>query len=99
MKKIEITPEWILENLSTNLDCKNGRVLISCNDNYHWIKLAFDTLEILYSEDEYIDEDTIDDDIEKFEIQFNFILEDIREECPNLYEHLKKLNENNKKSK
>jgi hypothetical protein len=35
MKKIEITPEWILDNLTTTHYCKDEMVLVVCNDEYH----------------------------------------------------------------
>lgn len=95
MKKIELTPEWILLNLTGAFYANNEQTLIVCYENYHWIKLAFDTIGIKYFENEYINEDSSDDDIEKYENHFVFDLNDIKNECPNLYKNLKELGDRN----
>lgn len=91
MKKIELTPEWLLDNFSHTLHCNGTDALIvSSIEESHWVKLAFDTLEIDYSDNEYFNEDN-----ETFNTHFEFNLEDIKEECPNLYTNLKELGDKN----
>lgn len=86
MKKIEITSEWILDNIPhSHYADGNGNITI-CADIFHshWINLALDTINAKYKI--YDDED---DSI--LEMIWEFRIEDIKDDCPNLYSKLRKL--------
>jgi len=90
MKKIEITPEWVLEKLphSTHVDDK-GNVTI-CSDSVtdsHWIDLALDTLKIKF-ESVTVGYDP-DPKKQYFEVQWEFKIDDIKDDCPTFYSNWK----------
>ncbi len=94
MEKIEISPEWILDKLTvTHHADGEGNITISADSvsDSHWIDLALDTLKIKYK--------TVtvgyDPDTEKqyFEVQWEFKIENIKTECPNLYAKWKIMDE------
>ncbi len=91
MKKIiELTPEWILNKLPiTHYDDGKGKITI-CADTVsdsRWIDLALETLGVKY------ETWTVgyDPDPEKqfFEVQWEFKIEDIKSECPSLWDKWK----------
>lgn len=92
--KIELTTDWILNNLTTSNYSVNGDVLITCDgENYHWIILALNTLNIEYTNDELFDE--YDVEFEYPEYFFSFNLEDIKDKSPIFYKNMYELNERN----
>lgn len=98
MKEIKLTPEWVLEKLSDSVYVDgDGKVTLTIDmmisfSNCYWITLALDTLEIKYEEDEY----EIEGDNDSFMIDYSFDLEDIKEECPNLYKDWSEMKRHNK---
>jgi hypothetical protein len=75
-------------NLSHTISTdKKENALICCNDeDYHWMKLAFDTLKIVYAEEEVeVDED-------QFHYFFEFKINDIKTKSVELYDLLIELN-------
>ena len=88
--KMKLTTDWILINLTSSLVLNKGIVQITSDiDNYHWIVLALDTLNIKYTNDEYVHESPDGDMI--FTYVFEFPFEDLEEgNSPELYEYLKK---------
>lgn len=96
MKKIEIRPEWILEQCPHTVHPDGKGNIMICTDSLSlsiWIDLALDTLDIEY------ESSTIgyDPDPEKqcFEVRWEFRIEDIKEECPAIYDEWMQLNERN----
>lgn len=92
VKLIELTPEWILSELSQSLYADGkGTVCIDTDNtsNACWIKLALNTLLIPYEEKEYGDNDTTF-------IDFEFNINDLKETCPNLYKIMKDMDAKNK---
>ena len=90
MKKIEITPEWILDKfiVHSQADGHGNITLISeCFSDSRWIDLALTTLGVTYVKDELEhDPDPEDpDDGFFFEIHWEFKIEDIKDDCPILY--------------
>lgn len=86
MKKIEITAEWILSTFSVSwIADGNGNMslLAESYSDSRWIELALDSMDVYY-ESYYLG----DDDIETDEVWFEFELEAIKDECPNLYNEL-----------
>jgi len=90
MKKIEITPEWILDSLSVIHYADGlGNMTITADtvSDSRWIDLALDTINVKYKSDilEYDPdpEDPYDDFY--FEISWQFRIEEVKDDCPNLY--------------
>ena len=84
MDTINITPEWVLNELPhTHYADGNGKVNLytdSATDS-RWIVLALDSLCIPYDENSYGDS--------YLKVYgFEFVLEDIKQECPHLYQTL-----------
>lgn len=94
MKKIEIRPEWILEQCPHTVQPNGkGNIMIS-TDNVSlslWIDLALDILDIEY------ESSTVGYDPnpkkQYLEVQWEFRIEDIKEECPTLYKEWKLMDE------
>ena len=86
MKKIEIFPEWILDK-STVTHHADGRGNITIRadtvSDSRWIDLALDTLGIKY--EAFIAGYDPDAAKQYFAVQWEFKIEDIKTECPNLY--------------
>ncbi len=86
MKKMILTPDWVLEKipLGWNVDF-NGVVsayTLSIADA-NFIELALNTLEIQFEQEmNYSDEN------DELSIEFYFRLEDIRNDCPSFYEFM-----------
>ena len=95
MKKvIELKPEWILNKLTVTHHADGRGVVTITADSVsdsHWIDLALDTIGIKY------EACTVgyDPDPAKqyFEAQWEFKIEDIINECPNLYKTWISMNE------
>lgn len=91
-KLIELTPEWVLTELPISLYADgNGNISIDTDTltDAKWIKLALDTILIPYEENEYGDGDMTFIDIE-------FRIDDLKQDCPNLYKELKEMDAKNK---
>lgn len=96
MKKLELTCEWILDKLPfTHFSEGNGVGWIETDSGMEsmLVELALKTLGINYTDDEYINEHT-----DEFYMQYKFKIEDIKDECPNLYEMMHMSDENNRKA-
>jgi hypothetical protein len=92
VKLIELTPEWVLSELSDSLyadGCGNISVGTSTHNDATWIKLALNTLNISYQENEFGEGDMAFTDIE-------FRIEDIKVNCPNLYYRMREMDAKNK---
>jgi len=91
MKTIELTPEWILSSLPVFFNMDDEKVGVETNNlkDAKWISLALDTLSIQYVGYEY-------SDIDNVYIGFEFRIDDIKNDCPNLYLALKDKNDENK---
>lgn len=91
MKKlIELTPEWALtEFVESYYPCGGGNIIVYTLEpsNAAWIRLALDTLKIIYNINEY---DNGDNRVLR---GFDFNIEDIKGECPSLYGRFKELDE------
>jgi len=97
MKELKLTPEWVLSNLSGTLSSnlhKKGTGLIIIYGfqdalNSQLTELAFETLGVNYETEEYYSDDSKTD----LDTYYIFELEDIKDECPNLYKTLKDMND------
>jgi len=91
MKKlIEITPEWVIQNLSDAMYADGGGIMsvfAKCADDA-WISLALSTLKIPFEECEY-------GDLDDLTICYEFKIEDIKYDCPSLYDFMKNLDKHN----
>lgn len=91
MKKlIELTPQWVIQNLSDAMYADGKGVMsvfAKCADNA-WISLALNTLKIPFEECEYEDGDDLT-------ICYEFKIEDIKADCPSLHEFMKNLDKHN----
>lgn len=90
MKKIEITPEWILDKLTvTHYADGLGKITITADtvSDSRWIDLALDTINVKYESDilEYDPDPEDPDDDFYFEISWQFRIEEVKDDCPNLY--------------
>jgi hypothetical protein len=91
IKKIMITPEWVLEKLPYchYADGKgNISVYYETDNDANWIELALDSLNIKYKA-------IIQDDDGEILYGIVFRIEDIQEECPSFYSDMKKMDTNN----
>lgn len=86
MKKyLKITPEWVLENLALDVWVENDpkKVFVSApNNDFYWVKLALETLGIEWG----LMYDGNDCSISIWE----FPLEKLRYQCPNIFKRLDK---------
>ena len=92
VKPIELTPEWVLNELPISHYADGNGVGSIDTDSVSdacWIKLALNTLLIPYEEKEYGDDDLTF-------IDFEFCIEDLKENCPALYKQLKEMDTKNK---
>lgn len=98
MKKIELTPEWLLENFHHTACTSDDFKSISyvTTDDYWWMKLGADALEIPYEEEENWLEDE-NGNYAGCDIVFTFKIEDLKEVCPNMYKKASELAESNRK--
>ncbi len=90
MKKIEISPEWILDKLAItdHVDGKGNVTIISdVVPDSHWIDLALDTLGVEHKT--CIVGYDPDPAKQYFEVHWEFKIEDIKAECPILFEKWK----------
>ena len=88
-KTIKITPEWILHELPiVHLVDGHGNVKIHTVINFDgsFIKLALQTLAIDYKELAW------EKTGEQFFAEFEFMIADIKDECPTLFEKLDEMN-------
>lgn len=86
MKKIEISPEWILDKLSVTQQADGYGNITICSDSVsdsHLIKLALSTLGIKF-ESCCVGCDT-NPDAQYSEVEWKFNIEAIKNDCPNLY--------------
>ena len=92
MKLIELTPEWVLNELPISCYADGtGNVSLETDNitNAKWIMLALNTLCIPYEENGYAEVGTII-------YGFNFKITDIKQECPSFYGIMKEMDNNNK---
>jgi hypothetical protein len=92
VKFIEITPEWVLTEIPQSLYADgNGNISVDTDNvtDVKWIKLALDTLYIPYEEKSYGDDNNVFFD-------FEFWIEDIKDNCPALYKSMKEMVAKNK---
>ena len=90
-KMIQLTPEWVLNKLSHShyADGKGNLSVQTCHvSDANWIALALDSLDVTYEEYEFYDE--------TFLFNFDFRLEDIKDECPMLYKNFTSMDDRNK---
>lgn len=91
VKHIELNPEWVLSELPQLLYVDgNGAVSLDTDitTDAKWIKLALSTLCIPYKENEYGDGEMSFIDIE-------FRIDDLKQDCPNLYKRMKDMDAKN----
>ena len=84
MKKlIELTPEWVLENLSVEMSFDGyGLAYVSTDlDHYKWIMLALKTLKIPFIKSQFRGST-------EAMFCFEFKIKDIQIDCPSLYESM-----------
>jgi hypothetical protein len=99
MKKIEISPEWILEKLAvTHHADGKGNVTISADSvsDSCWIDLALKTIGV--NDRTFCIVYDPDPENQCYEVQWRLKLEAIKAECPNLYKKLKSIDEANAQS-
>lgn len=85
---IELTPEWVLNELPDSLYANGkgkGEVFTEDIVSSRWIKLALNTLDIPFIEEEYYDDKDV------WTSAFEFQIEDIKEECPSFYKRMKEM--------
>jgi hypothetical protein len=88
MRKLKLTPEWVLEKLPhTRYADGDGNVSVYTNDatDANFIELALGSLHIHYEAYDYLD------DNDDFVFGFDFRLEDIKDECPTFYKSVKEI--------
>lgn len=89
MKKIEITPEWILYDFVVErlVDDKGNIVLVAENiSDARWIRLAIHVLGIQNESDLYKPKPGSQNDCE---VHWKIKIEDLEECCPGLYDNWK----------
>ena len=92
VKPIELTPEWVLNELPISHYADGngvGSIDTDSASDACWIKLALNTLLIPYEEQEY-------GDFDMTFIDFEFNINDIKDNCPNLYIKMKDMDAKNK---
>lgn len=91
--EIRLTAEWILDKLpQVRYGDKTGKIEIwAYPKNTSFIELAFKTLGIAVEGEEFFDE------FDKSIIRYNLTLDDIKQECPNLYNELHLLSQQEEK--
>lgn len=95
-KRIELTPEWVLCKLShTQHADGEGNISVYTGNasDANWIELALKSLSIEYEVYDYLGDDGL------FYFSFDFKIEDIQVDCPNLYRSLKELQNSNMRHK
>ena len=88
MKKIEITPEWILNKFPISEHAPgDGDIILTTGsvEASFWIDLALDTLGILYETDVMGFDPESEPQDDYFEIYWIFEIEDIKQDCPKLH--------------
>jgi hypothetical protein len=92
VKPIVLTPEWVLCNFPQTLyadGCGHVSLDVYNDSDIKWVELALSTLCIPFKVNEYVDEDSTF-------IDFEFFIEDLKENCPALYKELKEMDAKNK---
>ena len=88
MKKlIELSPDWVLKNLSQGVYKDDGGIMsvFASVCNASWISLALETLKIPFEESEEGEGDELT-------IYYQFKIKHIKDDCPSLYYFVKNLN-------
>ncbi len=86
MKTIEVSPEWVLDKLSVTQKADGYGNITICSESksdFQWIELALYTLGINYESCCVGCE--IDLDAQYYEVEWKFRIEDVKEDCPDLY--------------
>jgi hypothetical protein len=88
MKNIEISAEWILNNLPSITEAVgNGRMILVVDNisDSLWISFALDSMGVKYESD-IIEEEELNVKVQTSLLVFwKFRIEEIKEECPVLY--------------
>lgn len=85
--EVKLTPEWVLDNMSTSRYADGKGVVCFYADEikFPWVELALKTLGINYIKDEIeLDCNTV--------ISFKLLLEALKDECPSLYKEMWEMN-------
>ncbi|NMC34500.1 MAG: hypothetical protein GYA36_18925 [Veillonellaceae bacterium] len=83
MKSLEITTEWIFGTFPISFHADGNGTMTITTDSFSdskWIELALDSIHICYKAYEIED-----DESEVIEMCWEFRLEAIKNDCPNLY--------------
>lgn len=91
MKSIELTLEWVLNELPISFYADgNGNVSLKTDNvtDAKRIRLALDTSCIPYKENDY-------GDVETIFFGFEFRIEDIKDNCPAFYRNMKEMDTRN----
>ena len=92
VQPIDLTAEWILSKFPQALyadGCGHVSLDVYDDSDIKWVELALNTLCISFKVNEFVDGDS------KF-IDFEFCIEDLKENCPALYKELKSMDAKNK---
>jgi len=93
MKNIEITAEWILGILPCYAQADGYGTITLMADNLsdsHWIDLALDTMGVIYDSD-IIDDDLDLEDPDGILVFWDFKIDEIKYDCPNLFAEWKRM--------
>jgi len=87
MKTVELTVDWILDNFvgqwcGGKVNNERPCVCVYSDIENSFVELAFETMEIDYDYNEYLNEDE-----KGFWYTYEFDLEDIKEDAPIFYKH------------
>lgn len=97
MKKlIEMTPEWVLDKLPHSHYADGDGILSVYTDDItdaNLIELALSTLKISFEQSDYFDDDN------DITFGFEFKIDDIQIDCPNLSKSIKELDKRNRNYK
>jgi hypothetical protein len=92
LKIIDLTPEWILSEFPQAIyadGCGNVSLDVYDVKEVKWVELALNTLCIPFEVNEFGNGDST-------YIDFEFCIEDLKENCPALYKQLKEMDAKNK---
>ena len=96
MKRIVLTPEWVLDKLShTRYADGKGNISVYTGNatDANWIELALNSLNIGYEAYDYLNENSL------IVFGFDFRVEEIRNDCPTLYNSINELDNINRHRK
>ena len=87
MKEIKLTPDWIFDNFSFLLQLlDDGTLFLQCErGDAKWIKLAARTIGA-----PFISREIEEDDHIEYTVGFEFNINDLKEDCPTVYNQVTK---------